>query len=414
MIGGVHQMTTSPASQHHPFGAQIRFMLQAAMGIFAYTVVIGILNGTDLVDFGHKTLLTHVHTGTLGWITTSVFAAALWLFGSAPATGWRGSVPRWLPMATVVSVVAYNVAFFLTTGNLRPALGAVMLAVIVVWVAWVFGAARSVVMSVPRLGIVAAIATLTIGGLLGVLLGVMLATGNDILPGDAYASHPATMVIGFLVPVGMALAEWHLRPELLDTKATRAGWFQIGLPFVGGLCVTAGLLADATALISLSLPFEIIGTGIFVARMWPGLRRVDMGTAGPPLMAAPTMLWLTLNIVMFIYLIARYQGDFDNVRVGLILALDHMMFIGVMTNSLFAQVRAAAPEVKPAAVRVFFFLVNVGLAGFVVGLIADAAILKRLFTPIMGLGILHGIVLFTLAMSGRRSSPTPEGAVVTS
>jgi hypothetical protein len=206
------------------------------------------------------------------------------------------------------------------------------------------------------------------------------------------------MVIGFLIPVGMALAEWNIRPELLEVRATRAGWLQIGLPFIGGICVTAGLLADAPPLISLSLPFEVIGVGIFVKRLWPGLGRLDSANEPSGFIAAPTVLWLALNIVFFIYLIARFQGDFDEVRPGLILALDHMMFVGVMTNSLFAQVRAAASEVKPAAVRVMFYAVNIGLAGFVLGLLADTAILKQIFTPIMGLGILHGIALFTIAL----------------
>lgn len=388
----------------HPYRREIGFLLQAAMLIFAYTVVIGILNGTDLVDFDHKTLLSHVHTGTLGWITTSVFAAALWLFGGTRGTGWQDSFARQLPWITVVSVIAYNIAFLTTTGSARPTIGGFVLLVIAAWIAWIFASSKTTVLSVPRLGILAAVATLAVGGLLGVLLGVMIATGNDILPGDAYASHPATMVIGFLIPVGMALAEWNIRPELLEQRATRSGWLQIGLPFIGGICVTVGLLADAPPIISLSLPFELIGVGIFVKRLWPGLSRLDAAAAGSGYMAAPTVLWLVLNLVMFVYLIVRFQGDFDEVRVGLILALDHMMFIGVMSNSLFAQVRAASPGAKPAAVRVLFYAMNVGLAGFVLGLLADTAILKRLFTPVMGLAILHGIALFTIAL---RREPEP-------
>ena len=396
----------------HPNGRQIKLLLQAALLIFAYTVVIGILNGTDLVEFSHQTLLTHVHTGTLGWITTSVFAAALWLFGGTAAPGWRDSFARSLPIATVIAVVAYNIAFGTTFGNARPAIGGFMLLVIVGWVAWIFGSMKGSVLSVPRLGILAAVITLTFGGLLGVLLGVMLATGNEILPGDAYASHPATMVIGFLIPVGMALAEWNVRPELRDQKATRAGWLQIGLPFVGGILVTVGLLANSPPLLSLSLPFEVVGVGIMVARLWPGMRRLDVAGAGPSFVASPTVVWLVLNIMFFIYLIARFQGDFDPVRPGLILALDHMMFIGVMSNVLFAQVRDAAPAAKPAAVRVLFYLMNVGLAGFVLGLLADAAILKQVFTPIMGLGILHGIVLFTRALQKGATGPEPAPVTV--
>lgn len=112
----------------------------------------------------------------------------------------------------------------------------------------------------------------------------------------------------------------------------------------------------APALISLSLPFEVIGVVILVVRLWPGL------------------------------------------------ALGHMMFVGVMSNSLFAQVRHATPGAKPAAVRVIFYLMNFGRAVFILGLLADTAILKQIGTPIMGVGILHGIVLFTMACSGSRVS----------
>jgi hypothetical protein len=389
----------------HPYASQIRLLLQAAMVIFVYTVVIGILNGTDLVEFGHQTILTHVHTGTLGWITMSVLAGSLWMFGATRKTGWRDSVMSWLPAVTILAVVAYNIAFGTTHGSARPTVGGFMLLVIVVWLVWIFGSIKDAVLSVPRLAVLAALVTAVTGGLLGVLLGVMIATGNEILPGDAEASHPATMVIGFLIPIGMALSEWYVRPELRETTATTPGKYQVILPFIGGFFVTAGLLADSPPLISVSLPFEIIGVTILVVRLWPGLRNLRMSEGSSALLAAPTSFWLVANIVMFVYLIARYKGDFDDARISLILALDHMMFIGVLSNSLFAQVRSAATEVKPAAVQVLFWLMNIGLAGFALGLIADASILKQIFTPIMGLGILHGVVLFTIALQ-RGGTPT--------
>ncbi|MFP5351254.1 MAG: hypothetical protein ACLGIB_01650 [Actinomycetota bacterium] len=390
----------------HPYAPQIRLLLRAALLVFVVTVVIGILNGTDLVEFGHQPLLTHVHTGTLGWITTSVFAASLWLFGAERGLGWRDTFARVLPGATVVAVVAYNLAFLTTSGLVRPLLGSFMFLVIAGWLAWIATALRGNILSVPRLGLLAAVTTAAFGGLLGVLLGVMLATGNKILPGDAYGSHPATMVIGFLIPAGMALAEWHLRPELLDVPATRAGRLQVLLPFVGGLCVTVGLLADSVPLVSLSLPFEIVGVGIMFFRLWPGIRRVEMGSGSSAVLAAPTPFWLVFNIGLLVYLIANYAEDFSQVPLGLLLGLDHAMFIGVMTNSLFAQARAAAGEhVRAAAVRVLGLAVNIGLAGFVVGLIAEEAILKRIFTTIMGLGLLHGVATLTIAL-GKKPVPS--------
>ena len=68
-------------NDRHPLRGEITLLLRVAMTVFVWTVGIGILNGTDLVDFDQKVLLSHVHAGTLGWITTCVFAASLWLFG---------------------------------------------------------------------------------------------------------------------------------------------------------------------------------------------------------------------------------------------------------------------------------------------------------------------------------------------
>lgn len=375
-----------------PYQSQVRLLLGAAMAIFIFTVVVGIVNGTDIVEFDRKTILTHVHTGTLGWITTSVFAAALSLFAQRAMTGWRDTLARVLPAAFVVAAVAYNIAFLTTYGRARPTIGGLALLVIVGWVVWIFSAAGGTVLSVPRLGILAAVATLLLGGLLGVLLGEMLATGSTILPGEAYGSHPATMVVGFLIPVGMALAEWQLRPESLNERATGLGWAQIGLPFIGGLCVTAGLLGDSTPLVALSLPFEIIGAGIFVYRLRSILGSVRLGEGTARALALPTVPWLVTNIALFVYLIGRFQGDVGAAPPGLIIAIDHIMFIGVLSSSLFAQVhRMVFGAGSHPAVRVLFWTLNVGLLGFSLGLLFDVVLLKRVFTPIMGLGILHGV-----------------------
>ena len=44
---------------------EIALLRQVALAVFIFTVVIGILNGMDVVDFDRKVLLAHVHGGTL-------------------------------------------------------------------------------------------------------------------------------------------------------------------------------------------------------------------------------------------------------------------------------------------------------------------------------------------------------------
>ena len=52
----------------------------AALLLFVVTIVIGILNGLDLYEPDHDTLITHVHAGTLGWISLAAGGTALLMF----------------------------------------------------------------------------------------------------------------------------------------------------------------------------------------------------------------------------------------------------------------------------------------------------------------------------------------------
>ena len=45
-------------------------------------------------------------------------------------------------------------------------------------------------------------------------------------------------------------------------------------------------------------------------------------------------------------------------------------------------------------VRMVVWGVNVGLAGFLVGLVVDSAVIKQISTPVMGLALILGIYVF--------------------
>ncbi|MFQ5923132.1 MAG: hypothetical protein ACE5M4_09835 [Anaerolineales bacterium] len=91
----------------------VKILLQAAMVIFLVNVLVGMLNGLDLVEFDRKALLTHVHAGTLGWITLGFLAACLWLFAErGTLTGWRPWSPRWLSSGGILYIALYVAAFY--------------------------------------------------------------------------------------------------------------------------------------------------------------------------------------------------------------------------------------------------------------------------------------------------------------
>lgn len=394
----------------HPHAVGIRALFAAALGVFVVTVGIGILNGTDAVDFDHQALMGHVHSGTLGWISLSVFAASLWLFGQAGSPGWPAAIARVLPAAAIVAVVAYVAAFFTTTGIGRPITGTVALVVMVAFVVWLAARAPDVVLSVPRLGVLAAAATLAVGAVLGVLLGLELAGTIDVLPDGAYDAHPATMVVGFLIPMGMALAEWRLAPELVEVPADRAGRAQIGAPFLGGVLLMAGSLLDVTALVALSLPLEIAGIVVLVRRLRHPIRRVDWTRGGWERASVATVGFLVADIALLAYVIGRYQGEVDDAPQRIILALDHIMFIGVMTNSLFGLVDAATRRRRWARTDSWVQgAMNAGLVVFALGLLADVTWAKRVGAPVMGTAILVGVATMAARLIGP-PGPTPVRA----
>ena len=57
-----------------------RITFTAALLLFIATIVIGILNGIDLWEPDHDSLIGHVHAGTLGWITLGVSGIAFLMF----------------------------------------------------------------------------------------------------------------------------------------------------------------------------------------------------------------------------------------------------------------------------------------------------------------------------------------------
>ena len=393
----------------HPLRAEVRLLLQLAMVVFVWTVGIGILNGTDVVDFDRKVILSHVHAGTLGWITTSVFAASVWLFGAGASAG-EVRTGRWLTWASAVALPVFALTFAFTYDDPRAVLGTVALLAIVAMFAWVVARARRIELTTVHLGFLVAVATSVVGGIIGVLLATEIATGRNTITDGGSDAHPATMVIGFLVPVGMALAEWGLRGRDL-VVADRAGRWQMALPFVGGLVLMVGLLLDVDALPPLATLIELAGVVIFFRRLWRPLRAVAWGGHGPSRWAGASAVAIVVNIVFLNYLAGANNGDFDNVATHQILALDHTMFVGVLTNAIFALLLVATSTASrwPRLDDVVFVGMQVALVGFVVSLLAESTWLMRLSTPVLGLCILAGLVDRAAALLGDRAARRPAG-----
>lgn len=393
----------------HPLRDEVRLLLQVAMVVFVWTVGIGILNGTDVVEFDRKVILSHVHAGTLGWITTSVFAASFWLFGS-DASAREATAARFIARYSVVILPVFALTFAFTYDDPRAVVGSLALLAIVAMFAWIVGRARRVELSTVHLGFLAAVATSVIGGVLGVLLATEIATGNNVVPDGGEDAHPATMVVGFLIPVGMALAEWGLRGSQFG-RAGRLGVAQMVCPFVGGLLLMAGLLLDIDPLPPLATVIELVGVVIFFKRLWQPLRSVSWQEPSPHRYAAASAFAIGANIVFLNYLAGANGGDLDLVGDHQLLALDHMMFVAVLTNAIFALLLVATTSGSrwPGADTVVFVAMNVALLGFVVSLLGEWIGLRQAATPILGIAILVGLADRSLTLLDRRAAATPPG-----
>jgi hypothetical protein len=391
------------------YSSEIRWLFQAGLLVFVLTVSIGILNGFHFLTLPRQVLLTHVHAGTLGWITLGVVATCLWLFGEeGPMPASRRRIQR-LSLLAAISVPVYVLAFL--SGNLlaRAIFGIPVLLAIVGVLIWLVSRLGSVRMTVPRLAVLAAIATLVVGSTIGVLVQLELASKSAFLPEGAIGGHVTAQVVGYLVLIGMAISEWRLKntPGL-----TWPGIFQVGLLFLGGVLITIGALLNVQALLGAFIPAELAAVIIYCVRLGPQLRRVDWLAPTSDRHFGLVVPYLVLNLGLLIWLITgvvtKTYARIELIPLWLIFAFDHTMFIGVMSNSLIGLIQQASRSAErfwPWAEQVVFWGMNGGMIGFVLTLATDQRQLEKLFTPIMGGSILVGIIAYSVRLQRLRSGP---------
>ena len=97
----------------------------------------------------------------------------------------------------------------------------------------------------------------------------------------------------------------------------------------------------------------------------------------------------------------------------MVTAFDHSVFIGVMTNLILGMALTLAANRASHwawADQIVFWVVNVGLVIFLVGLVAASPEIKRIGAPTMGIGILLGLAtaavrLWSSDLRGAEESP---------
>lgn len=387
--------------------ASARLLFRSALLIFLVTIVIGILNGLDVWEPSNNMLLTHVHSGTLGWITLAVFGAAMSMFGDNAGGDAAQATRRNIAMFAVATTVLYVVAFATGTGIFRPIAGTLMLSAIVWMLIWVGGQYGASAKTTAQLGIYLAMVSLTIGAVLGVLLGLFIANGS--IPGlsaetasSLAGAHPPAMLIGYLVAAGAAIVHW-----VLDGAQSRAGRLVMWALFIGGIAANLSFILDIEPLVQVATLLEVAAIVTFTVHMWPQIKPSAWAGQGVSNFARISAWFLVIGVALLVYVVQLFvSGELDPETgegpVGILLAFDHAMFIGVMTNALFALVGKSGSG-EPAGWLPW--AVNGGVVLFLLGLIVDVSILKQIGAPVMGLALLYGIYVFFSHLGNPRSMP---------
>jgi hypothetical protein len=158
----------------------------------------------------------------------------------------------------------------------------------------------------------------------------------------------------------------------------------------------------------------IIGVVILVVRYRTELRPSGWRGVGTGAFPRVSSLFLVVYLILGTVLIARIVSGATDVdalteaEFGLILAFDHTMFIGVMTNLLFGVIAYGLLERSEFRTvdRILLWGVNLGIVGFVIGLLTVSPIMKRLSTPIMGSALLIGIGMYVAEIARSDSEAT--------
>jgi hypothetical protein len=383
---------------------ETRFLFRVALVIFTVTVAIGLFNGFQFIELSRAVLLTHVHAGTLGFITLSAFAAAFWLY--AGPGGTMDGHARGVAIAMAVAVPLYVLAFL--TGNfvLRAIFGTPVLLIIVGMVVFLIrnmGTGRST----PRLGVLLGFTVLVIGSTIGVLIQIEDAANNKFLPDSAVAGHAAAQVFGYLVLVSLSLIDWRLKGT---SKLTWPGGIQVVLYFMAGLLVAIGALLNILPLLGTFIPLSIIATTIFLVRVGGRVVTTNWMEASSRRHYAIAVPWVIVNIVVTIIavVIIISKGSTGDAPFNLFIAADHAIFIGVMVNMVFALIQDFTPDqrhIAPWTEDVVFWVINLALIGFVTTLLLNQSAGEKFFVPFQGAAILVGIVVYSMRLAAPPIAP---------
>ncbi len=401
---------------------QIRIILLGSAALFLINNFFGFDNAVTTGVLPRSQVLIHLHAGSIGWITLSQLAVAIWIFtGTREVSETYASRIRTLAYLAIGFFAGYIVSFgiaFSQGGNfffLMPFFGTG--AMLMIWAAAIFTLTQlrqQTVVTTVHLLVAGGLVLAAVGATMGVLLGLELALGDLILPipaGEDRVGIHAGMMDTYLILVAAGVIEWFIQKDP-HKRWTIAGLLQALFLTVAGLLVP---LATFTGLIEQLVPifalFLLLGLIFFLVRMgWRALARNPL-RGGVKAWGFFGAFWLVVYVGLFIYLAATFPMGVE-LPAWLFAVFSHAGFVGMMTNIILGVDSARtqnATHVVSWGETTALWLMNIGLlVFFALKIAADS----RYGAIVMGIGVVLGVVTMILRLraSGREVAEAPRPA----
>jgi hypothetical protein len=388
---------------------QVRIILLGAAVLFLINIFFGFDNAVTTGVLPRSQSLLHLHAGSIGWITLSQLAVAIWVFtGDRDVSEKYASRIRTLAYLAIGFFAGYIISFglaFSQGGNffiLMPIFGTG--AMLMIWAAAIFALTqlqRQAVVTTVHILVAGGLVVAAVGATMGVLLGLELALGEQFLPipaGEDRVGVHAGMMDTYLILVAAGIVEWFVQKDP-QKRRTIPGLLQALFLTVAGLLVP---LAFLTGLLEQLLPIFalllLLGLIFFVARIgWRAIARNPM-RGGVKAWGFFGTVWLVIYVAIFIYLAASLTNPDASFPPWIFAVFVHGGFVGMMTNIILGVDAARTEEaahVLSWGESAAMWLINLGmLVFFVLKITSDT----RLGAIAMGIGVLLGVVTMILRL----------------
>lgn len=392
-----------------------RLTFLASALIFLVTIGLGFLNAMTTGTIPRWQSLTHLHSGTIGWILLSIIGVTIWLFtGGREVDESYVRGLRWLVRLAIVAFVGLIASFaygfsqgsdaMLPLGFFAP------LSALLVWAIAIFALTQlrnQQVVTTAHLLVAVGLFIAALGVSMGAWVAANYAFGGLLLLAQdkAVGAHVLTVLPAIMV-IAVGILEWLVR------GADAGRWSRAGMAHVviGGL--TGLVLPTAVVLILLGIPEStvekmfpalmlglVLFTLVFLGRIgWRALRTnpLEMSVDAWTFFAT---VWLVIFVAAVIGSPVLGSPDWIGI-LGV-----HAFFVGLVTNVLLGIYSVRTSNVldrytwtEPTAM----WLLNLGIVVFVA---LKAMLDIRHGAMVMGVGVLLGVLtmIFRLQSDGSRA-----------